>query len=249
MNQFESKSSVADRPSVVSQSEWIAARKAHLAKEKEFTRQRDALSAEHRKLPMVKVEKEYTFDSPTGRVTLRDLFGKHEQLIVYHFMFDPIWDQGCKSCSHFMDNAAGSIAHLAARNTSFVAVSRAPLTKIESFQQRMGWTFPWYSSMGNDFNYDFHVTLDEALGSVEYNYVNASELVKARKLWSNKGELPGLSAFLREGEQVFHTNSVYQRGLDLFLNTYNFLDVTPLGRQEGEDKTQSWIRHHDNYPA
>lgn len=248
MNQFASVTET-DKPRVVSQAEWIQARKAHLVREKEFTRQRDALSAELRTLPMVKVEKEYTFDGPAGRVNLRGLFGKHRQLIVYHFMFDPSWDQGCKSCSHLMDNSVGAIVHLAARNTSFAVVSRAPLEKIEPFKQRMGWTFPWFSSIGNDFNYDFHVTLDEALGSVEYNYANAAELVKARKLWSNKGELPGLSVFLREGEDVFHTYSVYQRGLDLLLNTYNFLDLTPLGRQEGNDKAQSWIRHHDNYPA
>lgn len=249
MNQFGSVSSKVGRPRVVSQDEWLVARKAHLAREKEFTRQRDALSTELRNLPMVRVDKEYTFDGPTGLVKLRDLFGKHRQLLVYHFMFDPAWDQGCKSCSHFMDNSEGAIVHLAARDTSFVVVSRAPMAKIEPFKKRMGWIFPWFSSNGNDFNYDFHVTLDEALRSIEYNYANAAELVKARKLWSNKGELPGLSVFLREGEDVFHTYSVYQRGLDLFLNTYNFLDLTPLGRQEGEDKTQSWIRHHDNYPA
>ncbi|MGH7744479.1 MAG: DUF899 domain-containing protein [Candidatus Dormibacteria bacterium] len=249
MNQFGSVSSKVGRPRVVSQDEWLVARKAHLAREKEFTRQRDALSTELRNLPMVRVDKEYTFDGPAGLVKLRDLFGKHRQLLVYHFMFDPAWDQGCKSCSHFMDNSEGAIVHLAARDTSFVVVSRAPMAKIEPFKKRMGWIFPWFSSNGNDFNYDFHVTLDEALRSIEYNYANAAELVKARKLWSNKGELPGLSVFLREGEDVFHTYSVYQRGLDLFLNTYNFLDLTPLGRQEGEDKTQSWIRHHDNYPA
>lgn len=249
MNQLQSVSSEGGRPRIVSQAEWIAARKSFLAREKEFTRQRDALSAELRKLPMVKVEKEYTFDGPAGQVTLRDLFGKQGQLIVYHFMFDPAWDQGCKSCSHLMDNAQGAIVHLGARNTSFVVISRAPLAKIEPFKRRMGWTFPWFSSAGNDFNYDFHVTLDEALGSTEYNYANASELVKARKLWSNKGELPGLSVFLREGNEMFHTYSVYQRGLDLFLNTYNLLDVTALGRQEGNDKTQSWIRHHDSYPT
>ncbi len=238
-----------NHPNVVSRTEWLAARKELLAKEKEATRQRDALSAERRKLPMVKIEKEYVFDGANGHNTLRDLFGKHPQLIVYHFMFDPSWEAGCKSCSHLMDNSEGAIVHLTARDTSFVVVSRAPLAKIEPFKKRMGWTFPWFSSFSTDFNYDFHVTLDKAEGSTEYNYANATELVKAGKLWSEKGELPGLSVFLREGENVFHTYSVYQRGLDLPLNTYNFLDMTPLGRQEEGIGIQSWIRHHDNYPA
>src|SRR5262249_15289154 len=154
------------------------------------------------------------------------------QLLVYHFMFDPSWDEGCKSCSHFADNVDGAALHLGARNTAFAVISRAPLTKIEAFRKRMGWQFPWLSSAGTAFNYDFHVTLDEALGSDEYNYAKAAALVDAGKLWARKGELPGLSAFLRDGNRVFHTYSTYQRGLDLFLNTYNLLDVTPLGRQE-----------------
>ena len=238
-----------DRPRVVSQGDWLAARKEFLVKEKQFTRQRDALSAERRNQPMVKIVKQYVFEGPTGRVKLRDLFGQHGQLIIYHFMFDPNWEEGCKSCSHFMDNIAGSVVHLAARNTSFAVISRAPLPKIEPFKKRMGWTFPWLSSFGNDFNYDFHVTLDEAAGSTEYNYANAAELVKAHKLWSEKGELPGLSVFLREGDSVFHTYSAYQRGLDLPLNTYNLLDLTPLGRQEEGERIQGWIRHHDRYPT
>lgn len=236
-----------DRPRVVSQAEWLAARKEFLVKEKEFTRQRDVLSAERRKLPVVKIEKEYIFEGPNGSTKLREFFGNHTQLIIYHFMFDPSWEEGCKSCSHIMDNVAGSVVHLGARDTSFAVISRAPLPKIESFKKRMGWTFPWLSSFGNDFNYDFHVTLDESAGSIEYNYANAAELVKARKLWSEKGELPGLSVFLREGDSVFHTYSAYQRGLDLPLNTYNLLDLTPLGRQEEGERIQAWIRHHDRY--
>lgn len=243
------KKSKMELPRVASQAEWLAARKDLLSKEKESNRQRDALSAERRKLPMVKVEKEYIFDGPNGRVRLRDLFGNHRQLIIYSFMFDPSWEEGCKSCSHLMDNAAGSIVHLGARDTSFVAVSRAPLAKIEAFKKRMGWNFLWLSSAGSDFNYDFHVTLDREVGSVEYNYASASDLVKAGKLWVDKGELPGLSVFLRDGDGVFHTYSAYGRGLDLFLNTYNFLDVTPLGRQEEGEQIQGWIRHHDKYPA
>jgi len=238
-----------DRPKVVSRAEWLVARKELLAREKESSRQRDALSAERRKLPMVKIDKEYVFDGPNGRKTLRDLFGGQRQLIVYHFMFDPSWDEGCKSCSHFMDNSEGAIVHLGARDTAFAVVSRAPLAKIESFKKRMGWTFPWLSSFGNDFNHDFHVTLDKDAGSAEYNYASAADLVKAGKLWSEKGELPGLSVFLRDGDSVFHTYSTYQRGLDLPLNTYNFLDLSPLGRQEDGDRAQGWIRHHDKYSA
>jgi predicted dithiol-disulfide oxidoreductase (DUF899 family) len=238
-----------DRPHVFSQTEWLIARKALLAHEKAATQARDALSAARRTLPMVRVEKAYAFEGPNGPVSLRELFGDHRQLIVYHFMFDPKWDEGCKSCSHFMDNAQGALVHLTARQTAFVVVSRAPLSKIEAFKQRMGWSFPWVSSFDTEFNYDFHVTLDPDAGSVEYNFAKAADLVKARKLWADRGELPGLSVFCRDGEAVFHTYSTYQRGLDLPLNTYNFLDLTPLGRQEEDDRAQAWIRHHDRYPA
>lgn len=234
-------------PAVVSREEWLHARKELLAKEKEFTRRRDTLSAERRKLPMVKIEKEYFFDGPAGRTTLRQLFGTQRQLITYHFMFDPDWEEGCKSCSHLMDNSAGSIVHLAARSTAFVVVSRAPISKIEAFKKRMGWNFPWVSSFGSDFNYDFQVTLDPEKGDYEYNYTSAEALLAAGKIWFRKGELPGLSVFLRDGESVYHTYSAYQRGLDLPLNTYNFLDLTPLGRQEQGEQIQGWIRHHDKY--
>jgi len=236
-------------PKIVSPTEWLTARRELLAKEKEFTRQRDALSRQRRKLPMVKVDKDYVFEGPSGRVSLRDLFGKHRQLILYHFMFDPDWNEGCKSCSHFMDNAAGSVVHLAARNTAFIVVSRAPIQKIESFKKRMGWAFPWVSSFSNDFNYDFHVTLDPEKKDYEYNYAKAQTLLEAGKIWFPKGEMPGLSVFLRDGDTVYHTYSTYQRGLDLPLNTYNFLDLTPLGRQEEGDRIQGWVRHHDRYGA
>lgn len=169
MNQSQTAESTMNRPKVVSQSEWLAARKALLAKEKEFTRQRDALSAERRKMPCVQVKKEYAFEGPEGRVGLRDLFGKQRQLIVYHFMFDPEWEEGCKSCS-FLADSFPAMAHFGARNTAFAVVSRAPIGKLEAFKKRMGWTFPWYSSFGGDFNYDFRVTLDEAQGAIEYNY-------------------------------------------------------------------------------
>ncbi len=232
-----------DRPGIVSRAEWLVARKELLTQEKEFTRQRDALSAERRKLPMVKIEKEYVFEGPNGRTNLLALFEGRRQLIVYHFMFDPSWDEGCKSCSYLADNVEGGVVHLAARDTSFAAISRAPLAQIESFKRRMGWTFRWLSSYGSDFNYDFHVTLDEAAGSVEYNYQHAAALAQATR------ELPGLSVFLHDGDSIFHTYSTYQRGLDLLLNTYNYLDLTPLGRQEAAGGGMAWLRHHDRYPA
>ena len=239
-----------DHSPIVSRTEWLAARKALLSKEKEFNRQRDALSAERRRLPMVRIEKEYIFEGPNGRTDLHEIFGGRRQLIIYHFMFDPSWEAGCPSCSHCADSFAGSVVHLGARNTSFAAISRAPLAKIELFKKRMGWTFQWLSSFGSDFNYDFHVTLDEAAGSAEYNYANSAALVQAGKLWSATGELPGLSVFLRDGDSVFHTYSTYQRGLDLLLNTYNYLDLTPLGRQDADGPNpQAWIRHHDRYAA
>ncbi|MGI8991919.1 MAG: DUF899 domain-containing protein [Bryobacteraceae bacterium] len=237
-----------NQPNIASRTEWLVARRALLAKEKEAVRQRDAISAGRRELPMVKVETDYIFEGPTGPQGLKDLFASRCQLIVYHFMFDPSWEEGCKSCSHFMDNVAGAVVHLGARQTSFAAISRAPIAKIEAFKKRMGWTFPWLSSSGNTFNYDFHATLDADQGSVEYNYASAAALLQAGKIWFAKGEMPGMSVFLQDGNAVYHTDSVYQRGLDLFLNTYNCLDLTPLGRQEKNEPPQGWIRHHDKYP-
>jgi predicted dithiol-disulfide oxidoreductase (DUF899 family) len=238
-----------DRPKVVAEAEWLAARKALLEKEKVATRQRDAIAAELRALPMVRVDKKYEFEGPSGRVTLRDLFASQDQLIVYHFMFDASWEEGCKSCSHFMDNIQGSVVHLHARDTAFAVVSLAPFAKLDAFRKRMAWKFPWYSSAGTTFNADFHVTLDEEEGAFEYNFADAEALLAARKIWYRKGEMPGMSVFFREGDAVFHTYSTYQRGLDVFLNTYNLLDVTPLGRQEGDGPAQGWIRHHDKYPS
>lgn len=231
------------RPTTVSRDEWTAARKRLLAKEKEFNRQRDALSAERRKLPMVTIEKEYVFQGPEGRRTLADLFEGRRQLLVYHFMFDPDHDEGCPACSFVADNFASGLVHLAARDTAFAVISRAPLDKIERFKKRMGWTFPWFSSFGADFNYDFHVTLDK--NHTEYNYAPASA---QPAVYPQEGEREGLSVFLRDGDRLFHTYSTYQRGLDSFLNTYNFLDVTPLGRQE-EEGIMQWVRHHDKYEA
>jgi predicted dithiol-disulfide oxidoreductase (DUF899 family) len=232
------------RPRIVSRDEWTAERKQLLQREKEFTHQRDALSAARRELPCVKVEKDYVFVGPDGRASLRDLFEGRRQLIVYHFMFDPSWEQGCKSCSFLADGFDGAAYHLPARDVTLVAVSRAPIEKLSAFKARMGWRFPWYSSAETDFNYDYHVSFrqdDVDAGAAEYNYEKASGPIS---------EAPGLSAFLRDGDDVLHTYSAYARGLDALVTTYNVLDLAPLGRnEEGLPHTMSWVRHHDKYDA
>jgi predicted dithiol-disulfide oxidoreductase (DUF899 family) len=230
---------------IATREEWLIARRALLAKEKEVTRARDALSSQRRALPKVRVEKAYTFEGPRGQTTLRDLFGKHRQLVVYHFMFAPAWTEGCKSCSYVMDNVEGGLLHLGAADTAFAAVSRAPLAKLDAFKARMGWRFPWVSSGESDFNYDFHVTLDDARGSVEYNYESVTELRKRNEIPQAPGDLPGFSTFLRDGDDLFHTYSTYMRGVDPFLNTYNLLDLTALGR--GETRPMQWVRYQDRY--
>ncbi len=232
-----------EHPNVVSEAEWLAARKDLLAKEKEFTRQRDALSAERRKMPWVKVEKEYVFDTPDGEKSLADLFGSKSQLIVYHFMFGPGWEAGCPSCSFLGDHFDGSIVHLAQRDVTLLAVSRAPLPQIEAFRKRMGWRFPWVSSNGSEFNYDYHVSFrknDTAADKVYYNY---GEIEFAGE------ELPGASVFYKDHTgAIFHTYSTYSRGLDILLGAYNFLDLTPKGRDEDALKyPMAWIRLHDQY--
>jgi predicted dithiol-disulfide oxidoreductase (DUF899 family) len=237
--------STSERPRVVSREEWLAARKQLLSKEKELTKLRDKLSAQRRALPWIKVDKEYVFEGPNGKATLRDLFEGRRQLIVYHFMFDPSWDEGCGGCSFLVDNI-GHLAHLHAADTSLVIVSRAPLTKIEPFKDRMGWSIPWYSSYNSDFNYDFHVTLDEAKAPVEYNFVDRAALEQKDEPWFLTGEQPGLSVFLRDGHSIFHTYSTYARGGELLLGTFNYLDLTPLGRHEDEG-IMSWVRLHDRY--
>jgi len=224
-------------PSVVSGEEWLVARKDLLAKEKELTRQRDALNAERRRLPMVKIEKEYAFEGPEGAVSLLDLFAGRRQLIVRHFMFDPSWEDGCPSCSAgAAEISDGLLDHLHVRDTTFVAVSRAPLAKIDSYKARKGWTFPWYSSFGSVFNYDFHVTLDESVAPIEYNYRTKAEHEQAGTVGYVEGEQPiegpGQSCFLRDGETVFHTYSTYARGAEMTGGSYYYLDLTALGRQE-----------------
>jgi predicted dithiol-disulfide oxidoreductase (DUF899 family) len=239
--QSKLKKTEMNLPKAVSHAEWHSAHKKFLIKEKEFTRQRDALAAERRRLPMEEIKKEYVFQGPEGRRTLADLFEGKRQLLVYHFMFGPDYEEGCPACSFVADNFASGLVHLAARDTAFAVISRAPLDKIEPFKKRMGWSFPWLSSFNTDFNYDFRVTLDEK--HTEYNYAPVSAQPADRP---QEGEREGLSVFLRDGGRLFHTYSTYQRGLDSFLNTYNFLDLTPLGRQE-EEGIMRWLRYHDKY--
>jgi len=228
---------------IVPREEWLAARKSLLAKEKAFSRQRDELARERRGLPWVRVEKNYVFDGPDGKAPLASLFGAKSQLIVYHFMLGPGWAQGCPSCSYLADHFDGALPHLAARDVSFAAVSRAPLAEIQAFQKRMGWRFRWLSSHGNDFNYDFHVSStaeERAKGNMAYNY---GEMAFTGE------ELPGASAFFKDAQGVvFHTYSSYARGLDLMIGAYNWLDIAPKGRdEEGLQHTMSWVRHHDLY--
>jgi predicted dithiol-disulfide oxidoreductase (DUF899 family) len=224
-------------PDVVSRDEWLAARKKLLTKEKELTRTRDALSAERRRLPMVRIDKDYAFEGPDGKASLLDLFDGRRQLIVGHFMFDPSWEDGCPSCSAGADEVSdGLLEHLHARETTFVYVSRAPLAKLEAYKARKGWTFPWYSSYGSDFNYDFHVTLDESVAPIEYNYRSKAEHEQTGTSYYVEGEqpieAPGTSFFLRDGDEVFHTYSTYARGAEMMGGSYYFLDLTALGRQE-----------------
>jgi predicted dithiol-disulfide oxidoreductase (DUF899 family) len=224
-------------PEVVSRDEWLVARKELLSREKELTRQRDALNADRRRLPMVRIEQEYLFEGPHGKATLLDFFDGRRQLILSHFMFDPSWDEGCPSCSAGADEVAdGLLKHLYSRDTSLVFVSRAPLDKIERYKAKKGWTFPWYSSFGSDFNYDFHVTLDESVAPIEYNYRSKDEHQAAGTGYYVEGEqpmeAPGTSIFLRDGETIFHTYSSYARGAEMTGGSYYHLDLTPLGRQE-----------------
>jgi predicted dithiol-disulfide oxidoreductase (DUF899 family) len=222
-------------PQVVSEAEWLAARKQLLAEEKAMTRARDALSTKRRELPMVEVEKHYAFEGPRGNVDLIDLFDGRRQLIVQHFMFDPSWDDGCPSCTAASDEiSAGLLEHLHARDTTLAVVSRAPLAKIEDYKQRRGWSFPWYSSFGTDFNYDFHVTIDASVAPVMWNYRTLDELEPLGMGWLGEGssEQPGYSVFLRDDARVFHTYSVYARGTEMLGGSYYFLDTTALGRQE-----------------
>src|ERR1700732_4311011 len=232
-----------EHPKVVSQAEWLAARKQLLKKEKELTRLRDALSQERRELPWVKVDKQYVFNAPGGKKSLAELFEGRSQLIVYHFMFGPEWEEGCPSCSFNMDHTDGALVHLAQRDVTFLAVSRAPLPKIEEFKKRMGWRFNWVSSFGTDFNRDFHASFTKeevAKGKVNYNF-SMTEFPSE--------EAPGISVFFKDGNgDVFHMYSAYARGTESTVGTYNYLDLVPKGRDEDALAfTMAWIRHHDRY--
>jgi predicted dithiol-disulfide oxidoreductase (DUF899 family) len=234
-----------ERPAIVSRSEWIAARQGLLAKEKAFTRAYDALNRDRRALPWVKVDNAYVFDGPSGRETLADLFAGRSQLIVNHFMFGPGWTEGCVGCSFGADHLTGALVHLAQRDVSYVAVSRAPLAEIEAFKRRMGWSFKWVSSFGSDFNYDFHVSFtpeDAAAGTVYYNYATQPYVSE---------ESSGVSVFYKDDGEIFHTYSTYARGGELGLGTYVLLDMTPKGRDEHgpHHSLVDWVRHHDRYDA
>ena len=236
-----SKASRTKHP-VVSQKEWLAARRALLAKEKELTRQRDRLSEERRALPWVKVDKDYAFDGPDGRQTLSELFEGRSQLLVYHFMYGPDWEEGCPSCSFWADNFNGAIEHLKARDVTMIAVSRAPYRTLKAFQKRMGWSFKWVSSLGSDFNYDFHVsfTPEQQQGKVFYNF---------EKQEFPSDEAPGISVFYKDGTgDVFNTYSAYSRGIDAVNGAYQLLDLAPKGRDEAElPWPMAWVKHHDKY--
>ncbi len=224
-------------PEVVSSEDWLAARKELLAKEKELTRARDRLNADRRRLPMVRMDKPYAFEGPDGTASLLDLFEGRPQLVMHHFMFGPDWDEACPSCSSAADGI-GRLRQLHVRSTTLVAVSRAPYEKLAAFRERMGWSFPWYSSYGSDFNYDFHATLDDRVAPVLQQFRTETELAVPGTTdgpWTEdmRGmEMPGISAFLRVDDEVFHTYSTYGRGIEEFHNGYQYLDLTALGRQE-----------------
>jgi len=228
---------------IVTRDEWLSARKRLLVKEKEFTHLKDELSKERRALPYVRVEKTYSFDAPDGKKTLPQLFDGARQLLVYHFMLGPGWGEGCPGCSFWADNFDGIDVHLKHRDVTFLAVSRAPLAEIETYKRRMGWRFPWISSFGSDFNFDYGVSFTpDALkqGKVSYNYTLQDDL---------SDEMPGASAFIKDDDgTVFHTYSTYQRGLDQVNGAYQWLDLTAKGRdEEGLPHPAAWVRRHDAY--
>lgn len=231
------------RNAIVSRDEWIEARKAHLADEKEFTRLRDKLSAQRRALPWYKVDKNYTFEGPEGGVKLSQLFDGRSQLIIYHFMFHPDWDEGCKSCSFWADGYNPLVAHLNARDTSLAVVSRGPLAKLQAYKKRMGWDFTWVSSHGTDFNKDFGVTFTPDEVANKQTYYNYSTGVFGIE------EAPGLSIFFQsETGDIFHTYSCYARGLDMLNAAYHYLDLVPKGRDEQDlPYGMAWVRRHDEY--
>lgn len=236
------KSNSFENPTVVSSEKWLAARRELLREEKELTQLRERLAARRRALPWVKVDKAYVFSSPTGPVTLADLFEGRSQLVIYHFMLGASWGEGCKACSYVVDHLAPAVVHLHARDVAFAAISHAPIAEITPFKQRMGWAFNWVSSHGSDFNHDFHVSFTPeqmAQGKVFYNF-------GLRPFPSE--EAPGLSVFARAADgEIYHTYSTYSRGLDVLIGTYTLLDLVPKGRDEDPETTMSWVRYHDSY--
>jgi predicted dithiol-disulfide oxidoreductase (DUF899 family) len=233
-------------PEIVSHQEWLAARRALLRKEKAFTHQREALTAERMQLPWERVEKEYAFEGPEGRITLADLFDGRGQLIIYHFMFGPGWKEGCVGCSLLCDGMDGALPHLRAHDVSLAVVSRAPLAELMRFRQRMGWKFPWVSSHDSDFNHDYHVSFTSeqmAAGRGQYNFEEDDLEID---------ELSGTSVFTRNPQgEIFHTYSAYARGDEQLLTVYHYLELTPLGRNEHGPRgnLSDWVRHHDRYGA
>jgi predicted dithiol-disulfide oxidoreductase (DUF899 family) len=227
-------------PPIVSHDQWLAERKKLLAHEKELTRQYDRINAERRRLPMVRLDKEYVFDGPNGKRGLKHLFEDRRQLVIYHFMFDPSWENGCPGCTGYA-NAIGDLGMLHKSDTTFAMVSRAPLVKLDAYKARQGWKIPWYSSFGSDFNYDFHVTNDEKIAPVEYNYRNKAELEANKVPNATSGEEHGLSVFFRIGDDVFHTYSAYAHGTEALTDCRALLDMTPYGRQQDfEDSPPGW---------
>jgi predicted dithiol-disulfide oxidoreductase (DUF899 family) len=228
-------------PRITSREQWLAERKKLLADEKDLTKHYDRVNAERRRLPMVKIEKDYFFNGSKGKQGLRDLFEGRRQLIVYHFMFDPTWDKGCSGCTGFVD-ALGDLSLLEKRDTTFVVISRAPLAKLEAYKALKGWSIAWFSSFGSDFNYDFHVTLDPQVAPAEYNYRNKAEMEGAAgHSVVMEGEEHGLSVFFALDDDIFHTYSTFARGNESLTDTYRLLDTTPYGRQqEFEDSPSGW---------
>jgi predicted dithiol-disulfide oxidoreductase (DUF899 family) len=232
--------STIPHPPIVSRDQWLAERKKLLAPEKELTKQLDRVNAERRRLPMVKIEKDYAFDGPNGKQALNALFDGRTQLIIYHFMFDPTWDKGCSGCTKWVD-ALGDLSGLNDRDTTLVLVSRAPLVKLDTYKAQRGWSIPWFSSFGSDFNYDFHVTLDPNVAPVEYNYRPKAEMLARKTPSGTEGEEHGLSVFFAFDGEIFHTYSVYARGTGCLTDAYALLDMTPYGRQQDfEDSPPGW---------
>lgn len=240
MTDIQNPTETIPHPPIASVSQWRADRLQLLAQEKDLTHHKDRVNALRRRLPMVKIEKDYTFEGPRGKAMLLDIFSAHRQLIIYHFMFDPAWEKGCPGCTGLI-NAMGDLSMLNKRDTTFALVSRAPLPKLQAYKTAQGWDFNWYSSFGSDFNYDFHATLDEKIAPIEYNYRNRAELAANGSPNPPTGESHAMSVFFRIGHEVYHTYSTYARGAESLTDAYSLLDITPYGRQEDfEDSPAGW---------